>query len=127
MASIEFVGNYSAGNFHITSGHGGIVEITDPTVPNGGSIDTRTADASALHSGIDLPNIAFDAQTTLAYTEDNAETGGTLTVANSRHAAPCASRRLHGRNSPLRPTGWRHATHAGAAIGTAAAVDASNP
>jgi hypothetical protein len=58
VASIEFVGNYSAGNFHITSGRGGIVEITDPTIPNGGSIDARTADASALHSGIDLPNIA---------------------------------------------------------------------
>jgi hypothetical protein len=87
VASIEFVGNYSAGNFHITSGHGGIVEITDPTVPNGGSIDARTADASALHSGIDLPNIAFGAQTTLAYTEGNAETGGTLTVTDGRHAA----------------------------------------
>ena len=38
VAAIKMVGSYSAGNFHITSGAGGTVEITDPAVPNGGSV-----------------------------------------------------------------------------------------
>ena len=40
--------------------------------------------------GIDLPNIAFGAQTTLAYSENAAGTGGTLTVNDGRHAASIA-------------------------------------
>ena len=38
VAAIKMVGSYSAGNFHITSGAGGAVAITDPSVPNGGSV-----------------------------------------------------------------------------------------
>jgi hypothetical protein len=37
--------------------------------------------------GIDLPNIAFGAHTTLAFSENAAGTGGTLTVSDGRHAA----------------------------------------
>ena len=40
--------------------------------------------------GIDLPDIAFGAQTTLAYAENAADTGGTLTVTDGRHAASIA-------------------------------------
>jgi hypothetical protein len=40
--------------------------------------------------GIDLPNIAFGAHTTLAYSQNNAGTGGTLTVSDGRHAAAIA-------------------------------------
>jgi hypothetical protein len=40
VAAIKMVGSYSAGDFNITSGNGGVVEITDPTVPNGGSVST---------------------------------------------------------------------------------------
>jgi hypothetical protein len=83
------VGHYSAGNFHITSGSGGTVEIVDPTVPNGGSVAPGPAQ-SFPRNGIDLPDIAFGAHTTLAYAENSAGTGGTLTVSDGRHAAAIA-------------------------------------
>ena len=57
---------------------------------NGGSVDSGGAPAVDAHSGIDLPNIAFGAQTTLAYAENAAGTGGTLTVSDGRHAAAIA-------------------------------------
>jgi autotransporter passenger strand-loop-strand repeat protein len=69
------------GNAYIASGGTAIV---DPAVPNGGSVQTFP-----MH-GIDLPNIAFGAQTTLAYAENAAGTGGTLTVSDGRHAAAIA-------------------------------------
>jgi hypothetical protein len=86
VAAVKFVGSYSTGDFHITAGTGGTVAITDPTVPNGGSADAR---ALPQH-GVDLPNIAFGAQTTLAYAENAAGTGGTLIVGDGRHAATIA-------------------------------------
>ena len=86
VAAITMVGHYSAGNFVITSGSGGTVEITDPTVPNGGSVEPVNSGTFPQH-GVDLPNIAFGAQTTLAYA---AGTGGTLSVGDGRHAAAIA-------------------------------------
>jgi autotransporter passenger strand-loop-strand repeat protein len=71
------------------SGSGGTVEITDPTVPNGGTVALDPA-AAFPRGGIDLPNIAFGAHTTLAYSENAAGTGGTLTVSDGRHAASIA-------------------------------------
>ena len=38
VATIDLVGTYSSGNFHIKSGAGNTVEITDPAVPNGGEV-----------------------------------------------------------------------------------------
>jgi hypothetical protein len=90
VASIEFVGHYSAGNFHIASGISGTVAITDPGVVNGGSVDTSPVPTFDAHSGIDLPNLAFGAQTTLAYAENAAGAGGMLTVTDGRHAASIA-------------------------------------
>ena len=51
VAAITMVGHYSAGNFVITSGAGGTVEITDPTVPNGGSVEVgaRPDTSAARH------------------------------------------------------------------------------
>jgi hypothetical protein len=89
VAAIKFVGAYSAGNFHITSGIGGTVAIIDPTVPNGGSAEVAGARTLPPH-GIDLSNIAFGAQTTLAYAGNEAGTGGTLFVRDGRHAAAIA-------------------------------------
>jgi hypothetical protein len=89
VAAIKFVGSYSAGDFHISSGISGTVAITDPTVPNGGSADVAGVRMFTQH-GIDLPNIAFGAQTTLAYAENTANTGGTLTASDGRHAASVA-------------------------------------
>jgi len=86
VAAIAMIGHYSAGNFVITAGGSGEVEITDPTVPNGGSVVPGPA-AAFPQQGIDLPNIGFGARTTLAYAENAAGTGGTLTVSDGRHAA----------------------------------------
>ena len=66
VAAIKMVGSYSVGEFHITSGAGGTVAITDPAVPNGGSVQP-SAGSTFPRPGIDLPDIAFGAQTTLAY------------------------------------------------------------
>jgi hypothetical protein len=56
---------------------------------NGGSVQL---DAGTIfpRNGIDLPDIAFGAQTTLAYLENATGTGGTLTVSDGRHAASIA-------------------------------------
>ena len=40
--------------------------------------------------GLDLPDIAFGAQTTLAYAANATDTGGTLTMTDGRHAAGIA-------------------------------------
>jgi autotransporter passenger strand-loop-strand repeat protein len=89
VASIEFAGTYSAGNFHISSGIGGTVKITDPGVVDGGSVQFGNGQAFPQH-GIDLPDIAFGAQTTLAYAENRSEIGGTLTLTDGRHATSIA-------------------------------------
>jgi trimeric autotransporter adhesin len=60
------------------------VEIVDPAVPNGGSAQTFP------RQGLDLPDIAFGAQTTLAYAANANGAGGTLTVSDGRHAASIA-------------------------------------
>ena len=89
VAEIHLIGNYSSGNFHITSGISGSVKITDPAVVNGGTVEIGSAQTFP-RNGIDLPNIAFGAQTTLAYSQNAAGTGGTLTVSDGRHAAVIA-------------------------------------
>jgi hypothetical protein len=74
----------------------GTVKITDPMVVNGGSIDAATTPTFDAHSGIDLPDIAFGAQTTLAYPENAPGTGGTLTVSDSGSTATGGIPRLGG-------------------------------
>ena len=69
VAAIKMVGSYSAGDFHITSGAGGTVAITDPAVPNGAA-SNRVRPRTFPRPGIDLPDIAFGAQTTLAYSQN---------------------------------------------------------
>ena len=58
-------------------------------MPNGGSVELAAGQAFP-RQGIDLPDIAFGAQTTLAYAQNKAGTGGTLTVSDGRHAASIA-------------------------------------
>jgi hypothetical protein len=89
VASIDFVGSYTSTNFQISSGSGGTVEITDPAVVGGGSV-TQSSPEAFPHSGLDLPNVAFGARTTLAYSENAADTAGTLTVANGASVATIA-------------------------------------
>jgi hypothetical protein len=52
VAGIEFAGSYSAGNFHISSGIGGTVKITDPGVVDGGSVQFGTARPSRSTASI---------------------------------------------------------------------------
>jgi hypothetical protein len=98
------------------------VAITDPTLPNGGSAEVGGSRTFPQH-GIDLPNIAFGAQTTLAYAGNEAGTGGTLLVGDGRHAAAIA---LHGRKlRHRRGWPWWDADFGSAAGRTAAAAGAA--
>ena len=89
VAAIKMVGAYSAGDYSIISGASGTVAIVDPTVVNGGSVEPG-AGATFPRHGIDPPDIAFGAQTKLAYAVNAAGAGGTLTVSDGRHAASIA-------------------------------------
>jgi hypothetical protein len=52
----------------------------------GGTVSTGLA-STFPRDGVDLPDIAFGAHTTLAYSKNAVGTGGTLTVTNGHHAA----------------------------------------
>jgi hypothetical protein len=65
VAAINMIGAYTSANFSGKADSNGNVEIVDPTVPNGGSI------VSFPSHGIEVPNIAFGAHTTLAYSENS--------------------------------------------------------
>jgi hypothetical protein len=75
VASIDLIGVYSAGNFTMTSGAGGTVEIVDPAVGGGGSVDTGSAAMVWLRNSIDPPAVAAGARTTLAGATHSHETG----------------------------------------------------
>jgi hypothetical protein len=85
VASIHLVGSYATSNFISGSDASGDFEITDPGVHGGGTeeLGSRVQPPSS----VDLPNIAFGAQTTLAYAENKTDTGGTLTATDGRHTA----------------------------------------
>ena len=98
-----------------------------PAVPNGGSVQLRAA-STFPRLGIDLPDIAFGAQTTLAYSQNPTGAGGTLTVSDGRHRGVRAPRQLYRRKlcrRGRRP--WGHADHGSEPATAAAAVDASAP
>jgi hypothetical protein len=65
------------------------VTIIDPQVVNGGVVSDDPAQVFP-RDGLDLPDIAFSAHTTLAYAENVAGTGGTLTVSDGRRDASIA-------------------------------------
>ncbi len=89
VASIELIGSYTQSDFRIGSGVSGTVAITDPGVVNGGSVDPGAIPSFAPHHGIDLPEIGFGAQATLAYAEISADAAGTA-AANGGNAASIA-------------------------------------
>ena len=125
VAQIKMIGSYTSANFSAKADSNGNVEIVDPTVPNGGSVAPGPMQAFPQH-GIDLPDIAFSAQTTLAYAKHVAGAGGTLTVSDGRpHRGDRALRQLHRRKlRHCRRRPWRHACHASVAIRAAGAVRA---
>jgi hypothetical protein len=77
VASVNLIGVYSTGDFRVSSGVGGTVKISDPTVVGGGSSNTSSAAMVWLRNSIDLPGVAAGARTTLAGTTDGRETGAT--------------------------------------------------
>jgi autotransporter passenger strand-loop-strand repeat protein/T5SS/PEP-CTERM-associated repeat protein len=104
VADISLVGAYVTGNFHVSSGAGGTVEITDPSVagqPSGNAPAQITGDtlldmntpASTVaglvaQNGIDHSGIDFGALKTLV-SETNS-TAGALPLANDTHTAAIA-------------------------------------
>jgi autotransporter passenger strand-loop-strand repeat protein len=72
VAEINMIGAYTSANFSALADSNSKVEIVDPTVPNGGSVYGGPGPTFNAHSGIDLSDIAFGAQTTLAYAENRA-------------------------------------------------------
>ena len=92
-----------SGNAATVIGGGTVLELNTPDsgkVTFGGSGGALQLDQSGPFTGtverfgakdsIDLPNIAFGAPTTLAHSQNSADTGGTLTVTDGRHAAAIA-------------------------------------
>jgi len=82
VASIDMIGSYTSANFSITSGVSGSVAIVDPTVVNGGSVVPGSVQ-SFPRQGIYLPDIAFAAQTTLAYSKNSFVAGNGLVPLHS--------------------------------------------
>ena len=118
VASIDLIGVYSAGNFTVTSGAGGTVEITDPAVVGGGGVDTGSAAMVWLRNSVDLPGVAagaHDAGRRHAQPRDRRRPAGRRPCRGRR-----AARQLHGRQlcrCGARPR--RHARHGFAAVGAA--------
>lgn len=74
------IGTYSVGDFHSGSGISGTVKITDPGVVHGGGGIQLGGYALGPRHNVDLPEIAFDAQTTLAFARNGGDVGGMLGV-----------------------------------------------
>ena len=107
VAEINMIGSYTSANFSIKADSNGNVEIVDPTVPNGGSVARETFP----RHGIDLPDIAFGAQTTLAYAK-NCPAALRVSERPPRRERR-ASRQLHRRKlRHCRRRPWRHTAHA---------------
>ena len=97
VATINMAGSYVTSNFHLGAGSGGKgTIITDPSVTeqqSGNAVVVgggMVLEENGANDGTDLPNIAFGAQTTLAYAQNGADIGGTVTAADGRHAAAIA-------------------------------------
>jgi hypothetical protein len=126
VAAVKTIGSYSAGDFHFTTGLFGDVAITDLPVVNGSNVEPAPVDAFQKH-GIGLPNIALGARTMLACAENAADTGGTLTASDGRHAASIAllGNYIAGSRWPRRCSGHAGATTATAAANTSESVTKS--
>jgi hypothetical protein len=89
VVAINMIGAYTSANFSARADGSGNVEIFDPAVPNGGSAVPRVGQSLPWH-GLDLPSIAFGAQTTLAFSQYTGGAGGTLTMNDGRRAGSIA-------------------------------------
>ena len=86
-ATLNLSGNYSTASWLLSSDPSGKgTLVVDPPVMGSFAADANGGAAG----GIDLPNISFDVDTTLAYWMNSANTGGTLTVSDGLHAQSLA-------------------------------------
>jgi autotransporter passenger strand-loop-strand repeat protein len=88
VANIDLIGVYSTGDFRLSSGVSGTVEISDPMVVGGGSVGASSAAMVWLRNGVDLPGVADGARTTLVGITDYGKTIGSPPAA--AHAAAIA-------------------------------------
>jgi hypothetical protein len=89
VAAINMIGAYTSANFSTKADSNGNVEIFDPLEANGGSLEPGPSQTFP-RGGIDLADIAFGAQTTLAYTENGIALGKSLGMTDGRRAATMA-------------------------------------
>jgi hypothetical protein len=80
------LGNYTTASWKLSKDSTGGTRVVDPPVTGSLSAD---ANGGAV-GGIDLSGISFGADTTLAYSVNNDNTGGTLTVSDGLHAQSVA-------------------------------------
>jgi hypothetical protein len=120
IANLSFIGQYTQSSFAAASDGNGGTLLTDPPTPVtiadgttfeissptadavtfGGSTGTLQLDQSQSFTGtvagfgggdeIDLEDITFGANTTLAYAANSGNSGGTLTVSDGSHVANIA-------------------------------------
>ena len=88
VANIDLIGVYSTGDFRLSSGVSGTVEISDPMVIGGGSVGASSAAMVWLRNSVDLPGVADGARTTLVGITDAGKTIGSPPAA--AHAAAIA-------------------------------------
>jgi hypothetical protein len=84
--AINLAGNYTQSSWHLSPDKTGGTSVVDPPLsgllawdPNGGA-----------QGSIDLSNISFGTNTTLGYSANSDNTGGTLTVSDGLHATSLA-------------------------------------
>jgi hypothetical protein len=111
VARINMVGNYTTSSFKLGADSGGHVQITDPpssasntagsgTVTSGGSNGTPFIDKTSTFTGTlaglwahdhtSLPGIGFGAHTTLGYSGNSSDAGGTLPDSDGTFSAKLA-------------------------------------
>ena len=109
-AKLKFNGSYTLANFKLASDGSGGTIVYDPPAPAGNAPTSDTSGSATIGNGttlgvaadtgtvsgfggrdaIDLPGIAFDAQTTLGYLANNNPVGGMLSLADGTHSANIA-------------------------------------
>jgi hypothetical protein len=84
--ALKLLGNYTTASWTLSKDSTGGTRVVDPPVTGSLSADANGGAAA----GIDLSGISFGANTTLAYSANSNNTGGTLTVSDGLHAQSVA-------------------------------------
>ncbi len=84
VAGTEEIAQASSANIAFQSGNPGVLVLDQP------STFTGTVSGFGAQNAIDLPSIAFDAQTTLGYLPNTNQAAGTLSVTDGSHSANIA-------------------------------------